>query len=92
MKRKMKKTWEEFTKGLKSGNVRSLFFLSMASAIPMFLISILGSIFFGIELDPNNPWVWIPLIPSGIGMLYIAIISILGFGKWFIWIFKKNSK
>ncbi len=59
MKEKLKKIWE----GVKKGDNRSLLLVAIVSALPVFLYSILGSIFFGITLSGSDPVVHILLIP-----------------------------
>ena len=87
---KIKKMWNSFVAELKVGSLRAIFFLAILCALPMFIYSILGSIFFGITLEPSLG-LWLPFIPSGLCMLYIGIVSFLGLGKWFIGLFKKKK-
>ena len=66
MKEKIKKIWE----GVKKRDARSLLLVAMVSALPVFLYSILGSLFFGITLSGSDPAIHILLIPFYLIFVY----------------------
>ena len=75
MKTKLKKFFKDLWEGIKIGDVRSLFFAAGISILPVFLYSILGSIFFGLTISGfyELPIILIILmIPFALIMTYLA--------------------
>ena len=69
MKEKLKQLWE----GIKKRDPRSLLFLALICAIPVFLYSILGSILFGITLSGDDVVIHILLAPLYLIFAYFFI-------------------
>ncbi len=96
MKAKLKIFFKDLWEGIKVGDVRSLFFAAVISILPVFLYSILGSIFFGLTISGfyDLPIIMIILmVPFLIIMGYLAGMSLyVMIWKWILRpLIKKNK-
>jgi len=84
--KKLEQLWE----GIKLGDIRSLFFAAMICTIPVFLYSILGSIFFGITLSGDDIGIHLASAPLYLilGYLFLRFLYLI----FWVWTFKKIFK